>query len=111
MASPWFTTTTFADGAATAWTDYDILDPKSGQWARSAAAGAPGGLPLVLADGRVLKLTFDEFQPPQAADGSWPVVKAGTLEVSSADGTRWSSRGRSCGSRSRCPGRRLLCRA
>lgn len=79
------------DGAATAWTDYDILDPKSGQWARSAAAGAPGGLPLVLADGRVLKLTFDEFQPPQAADGSWPVVKAGTLEVSSADGTRWSS--------------------
>lgn len=77
------------DGPLTPWTDYDIFDPATRRWLRSAPAGTPGGVALIRADGRVLKLTFDEFGPEQAEDGSWPVAKAGALEISSPDGSQW----------------------
>lgn len=66
------------------WRRYEMFDPATRRWSRSAPAKAAGGRAIVMRSGRVIKAA----PAPQAAQGSEP--QRFVLEASDATGASWT---------------------
>lgn len=67
---------------------YETYDPAARSWRTSASSLGQGGPVTILDTGQVVMVTPSKITGDQRPDGTWP-TSAGTLEISSTDGTSW----------------------